>query len=140
MKKTCKICPRIVPSNDDDFCCPGCSAVYSIIEKLNLEGFQRDERIKMLLEGVFPGGSDIDICLEEIENPEKLSFRVNGMVCPACAWLIHNRLSKTKGISEINVNFISELCEIKFDPMQLGFDDIKKIIELLGYQITKNTN
>ena len=24
--------------------------------------------------------------------------------------------------------------------MQLGFDDIKKIIELLGYQITKNTN
>jgi len=140
MKKTCKICPRIVPSNDDDFCCPGCSAVYSIIEKLNLEGFQRDERIKMLLEGVFPGGNDIDICLEEIENPEKLNFRVDGMVCPACAWLIHNRLSKTKGISEINVNFISELCEIKFDPMQLGFDDIKKNIELLGYQITKNTN
>ena len=44
---------------------------------------------------VFPGGNDIDICLE-IENPEKLNFRVDGMVCPACAWLIHNRLSKTR--------------------------------------------
>ena len=40
-------------------------------------------------------GNDIDICLEEIENPEILNFRIDGMVCPACAWLIHNRLSKT---------------------------------------------
>ena len=71
MKKTCKICDRLVPSIEDEFCCAGCSAVFSIIEKLNLEGSERDERIKMLLEGVFPGGNDVDVCSEDIENPEK---------------------------------------------------------------------
>ena len=53
MKKTCKICDRLVPSIEDEFCCAGCSAVFSIIEKLNLEGSERDERIKMLLEESF---------------------------------------------------------------------------------------
>ena len=70
MKKTCKICDRLVPSIEDEFCCAGCSAVFSIIEKLNLEGSERDERIKMLLEGVF-GGTDVDVCSEDIENAEK---------------------------------------------------------------------
>ena len=140
MKKTCKICDRLVPSIEDEFCCAGCSAVFSIIEKLNLEGSERDERIKMLLEGVFPGGTDVDVCSEDIENPEKENFRIEGMVCPACAWLIHNRLVKTIGISEVNINFISEICELKYNPMKVGFDDLKEIIESLGYLVTKNSN
>ena len=56
MKKKCIICSRYVPNPKDDFCCQGCSAVYSIVSKLELTGAAKDERIKMLLEGVFPGG------------------------------------------------------------------------------------
>ena len=93
----------------------------------------------MLLEGVFPGGEDIESCLKEIENSEKLDLYVDGMVCPACAWLIHNRLSKIEGISKLNVNFISEVCEIYFDPMKLGFDDLENTVSTLGYQIRKNS-
>ena len=52
------------------------------------------------------------------------------MVCPACAWLIHNRLVKTIGISEVNINFISEICEVKYNPMKVGFDDLKKLLNL----------
>ena len=139
MKKKCIICSRDVPHPKDNFCCQGCSAVYSIVSKLELTGAARDERIKMLLEGVFPGGEDIESCLKEIENSEKLDLYVDGMVCPACAWLIHNRLSKIEGISKLNVNFISEVCEIYFDPMKLGFDDLENAVSTLGYQIRKNS-
>ena len=53
MKKKCIICSRDVPHPKDNFCCQGCSAVYSIVSKLELTGAARDERIKMLLEECF---------------------------------------------------------------------------------------
>ena len=138
MKKTCKICYRQVPNKNDDFCCPGCAAVYSIINELELKGSAKDERIAMLLEGVFPDGKDIDSCISKIDNPDNFSFNISGMVCPACAWLIHNRLSKLDGVADLNVNFISELCEISIDPMKLGVEDIYNSIEELGYNIQKS--
>ena len=60
MSNGCIVCGRSLPLGAPKFCCPGCSAVFSIIEKLNLEGSEKDERISQLLEGVFPGGEDID--------------------------------------------------------------------------------
>ena len=138
MNPTCKICYREVPNKKDEFCCPGCAAVYEIVNQLELEGAAKDERIKMLLEGVFPSGKDIKNCITKIDNPEESSFNVLGMVCPACAWLIHNRLSKLDGISDLNINFISELCEVSFDPKKLGNDDIYNCIKELGYEIQKS--
>ena len=138
MNPTCKICYREVPNKKDEFCCPGCAAVYEIVNQLELEGAAKDERIKMLLEGVFPSGKDIKNCITKIDNPEESSFNVLGMVCPACAWLIHNRLSKLDGISDLNINFISELCEVSFDPKKLGNDDIYYCIKELGYEIQKS--
>ena len=54
MSNGCIVCGRTLPLGETKFCCPGCSAVFSIIEKLNLEGSEKDERISQLLEGVFP--------------------------------------------------------------------------------------
>ena len=138
MNPTCKICYRKVPNKEDEFCCPGCAAVYEIVNQLELEGAAKDERIKMLLEGVFPSGKDVNNCIKKIDNPEESSFNILGMVCPACAWLIHNRLSKLDGISDLNINFISELCEVSFDPKKLGNDDIYNSIRELGYEIQKS--
>ena len=47
MNPTCKICYREVPNKKDEFCCPGCAAVYEIVNQLELEGAAKDERIKM---------------------------------------------------------------------------------------------
>ena len=52
MLKDCIVCNRPIPRGEVNFCCPGCSAVYTIIEKLNLEGAEKDKRLKQLLEGV----------------------------------------------------------------------------------------
>ncbi len=134
MADHCIVCNRTVPGGDGDFCCPGCAAVHTIIGKMGLEGSERDERIAQLLEGVFPGGEEIDAAENEIENGQELCFLVGGMVCPACSWLVHNSLGKMPGVGGVNLNFIAETCELTYDPMKIGKDEIFSNIEKLGYR------
>jgi heavy metal translocating P-type ATPase len=101
---------------------------------MELEGSERDERISQLLEGVFPGGEDVDAEESEITHGQELCFLVGGMVCPACAWLVHNSLGKMAGVGNVNLNFIAETCTLNYDPMQVGKDDIAANVEQLGYR------
>jgi heavy metal translocating P-type ATPase len=123
-----------VPGGEGDFCCAGCSAVYDIIGQLELEGAARDERIAQLLEGVFPGGEEREQRKQSLEQESTFSGLIDGMVCPACAWLIHNRLSLCKGVGEVNINFIAETCDITYDPMQVGEEHLMSLVERLGYR------
>jgi P-type E1-E2 ATPase len=135
MPDRCIVCDRSVPGGDGEFCCPGCAAVYTIVGKMGLDGAARDERVQALLEGVFPGGEEI----QESSGPDAmqgqdLCFLVGGMVCPACSWLVHHSLSKLSGVGSVNLNFIAETCTLSYDPMKIGKDDIARSIEKLGYQ------
>ena len=134
MAEHCIVCSRSVPGGEGEFCCPGCAAVYTIIGKMELEGSERDERISQLLEGVFPGGEEVEAQEHEIENGQELCFLVGGMVCPACSWLVHNSLGKLEGVAGVNLNFIAETCTLTYDPMKIGKDTIQKNVEKLGYR------
>jgi heavy metal translocating P-type ATPase len=135
MADHCIVCNRSVPGGDGDFCCPGCAAVHTIIGKMGLEGAERDERIAQLLEGVFPGGEEVETHSDsDLATGEELCFLVGGMVCPACSWLVHNSLGKMQGIGRVNLNFIAETCTLTYDPMKVGKDDIAANVEKLGYR------
>jgi len=101
---------------------------------MGLEGSERDERIAQLLEGVFPGGEEVEERKSSIQNGQELCFLVGGMVCPACSWLVHNSLGKLEGVGDVNLNFIAETCSLTFDPMKIGKDSIQRNIERLGYR------
>ena len=134
MKKSCIVCSRSVPRGGGDFCCAGCGAVYNIVGQLELDGAARDERISQLLEGVFPGGEEREYRIQTLEQESIFSGLIEGMVCPACAWLIHNRLSLCDGVGEVNINFIAETCDITYDPMQVGDEQLISLVEQLGYR------
>lgn len=134
MSEKCIVCNRSVPGGEGEFCCPGCAAVWTIVGKMGLEGSERDERITQLLEGVFPGGEDVETRENEIGHGQELCFLVGGMVCPACSWLVHNSLGKLSGVGNVNLNFIAETCTLSYDPMKIGKDDIAGNIEKLGYK------
>ena len=70
MSSSCIVCSRPVPKGETQYCCPGCAAVYTIIEQLNLEGAAKDERVAQLLEGVFPGGEEVESQDVELDNGE----------------------------------------------------------------------
>jgi len=134
MAEHCIVCSRSVPGGGGEFCCPGCAAVYTIIGKMELEGSERNERVAQLLEGVFPGGAEVNAAEAEFAHGQELCFLVGGMVCPACSWLVHNSLGKLPGVGNVNLNFIAETCSLSYDPMKIGKDAIAANVEKLGYK------
>lgn len=144
MDRPCKVCSRSIGSGPGEFCCPGCAAVFEIVEHMTLSGAERSDRIEALLKGVFPdgldqgpviAGQDQDRGSAPEQETKDLQFLIGGMVCPACAWLIHNRLSCLSGVSDVNINFLAETCSFSFNPMVTGADTIKGSITELGYSL-----
>ena len=94
MDRPCKVCARSIGNGPGDFCCPGCAAVFDIVEHMTLSGAERSDRIDALLKGVFPNGLDQDPVIADTDpnddatGPQEskdLHFLIGNMVCPACA-------------------------------------------------------
>ncbi len=144
MDRPCKVCGRSIGSGPGDFCCPGCAAVFDIVGHMALSGAERSDRIEALLKGVFPDGLEQGpVIADDLQDGDStsaqaskdLQFLIGGMVCPACAWLIHNRLSSLTGVSNVNVNFLAETCSFSLDPMVTGAHALETCIAELGYSL-----
>jgi Zn2+/Cd2+-exporting ATPase len=76
--------------------------------------------------------------LEAISNPlpseEKMSYRVHGMDCAACAITIEKGLSKLKDINEIKVNFSTAKMQVAASNAD-AFIPIESEIKKLGYSV-----
>nr|WP_256243440.1 heavy metal translocating P-type ATPase [Bacillus sp. V3B] len=76
--------------------------------------------------------------IEVISNPlpseEKMSYRVHGMDCAACAITIEKGLSKLKDINEIKVNFSTAKMQVAASNSD-AFIPIESEIKKLGYSV-----
>ena len=66
-------------------------------------------------------------------NSEKITLKIKGMTCASCANTIEKSLNKLKGVTQANVNFATERCEVSFDRNTIGSDLISKAIKDAGY-------
>ena len=55
---------------------------------------------------------------------DDMAVKVEGMWCPACAWLIEEVLRKTKGILEVRVFFLSDTAQVKYLPQSLSAETL----------------
>lgn len=69
----------------------------------------------------------------------KLSFRLEGMWCPACAWLIDETLKKIPGIVEPTTRFSTDAFQCRYHPVQTSPDQIIRHIRKLGYRPEEGT-
>lgn len=69
-----------------------------------------------------------------LEHHKKLTLRISGMSCVACASLIETELNKTKGVLAASINFTAERGSVKFDREQIGAASLIERIERLGYR------
>lgn len=70
-----------------------------------------------------------------INNGAFETFAILNMTCQSCAMHIENTLKEMNGIEEVTVNFASETLSLKYDHHIYSFDDIRKIIRKIGYDI-----
>lgn len=62
-----------------------------------------------------------------------LDLAIEGMWCPACAWVIEAALKKTPGIETARCNFATDRLACTYDPTRLSPDRIDRVLARLGY-------
>ncbi len=62
-------------------------------------------------------------------------FKVGGMTCVNCAKAIEINLRRLKGIEDVKVSFELGRLDVTFNEKLLDTQDIKKVVESLGYKV-----
>jgi heavy metal translocating P-type ATPase len=94
--------------------------------------------------GIIPR-SEADLARrEELSSPDQryqenklaldLILRIEGMWCPACAWVIDEVLKKEQGVLEAKVFFLSDSAQIQYLPHIIRPEEIMARISGLGYR------
>lgn len=65
----------------------------------------------------------------------KKTYLIRGMTCAACAKTIEKASNKLKGVSNASVNLTTEKLNISYDESILSFEEIKKAIKAVGYEV-----
>ena len=130
----CELCGRPVTDPGARFCCPGCAAINDIVGNLEVSDGAKQARVTAMLTALFDAPRAVAPAVPGREL-QTIDLMVSGMVCPACAWIIHHCLTKLPGVQSVTINFMSEVCQVIFDPMVIGRDRIEAEITAIGYGI-----
>lgn len=68
----------------------------------------------------------------------EMSFRVEGMWCPACSWVIEEALRKMSGVLEAKVLFLCDQAWIRYFPHQVDAQSVLAQISKLGYKTSSS--
>ncbi len=71
---------------------------------------------------------------ENFTQTLKLSFRVRGMWCPACAWVIEECIRNQTGICEVVCNFTTDRIFCRYNPIKTSPAEILRTVSQLGYE------
>ncbi len=64
---------------------------------------------------------------------EKTVLTITGMTCANCVATVTKALSKTEGVSEASVNFVTEKATVAFDETKITTDRLISIVQDRGY-------
>jgi copper chaperone CopZ len=69
----------------------------------------------------------------------KAIFSLYSLGCSSCSRRLETRLRKVPGISEVNVNYIADMVQVRFNPNQVTSDEIRNFMKKLGYESGKRS-
>jgi heavy metal translocating P-type ATPase len=64
-------------------------------------------------------------------------YRLSGMWCTSCGWLIEHALTRVRGVASAEVNFAADLLRVRYCPQYLPEDRIVSHVENLGYRASE---
>lgn len=128
-------------------CCPGCLAVAEGITAAGLDAFYRyrDQPSPRVAEA---GHSADELALfdapdiaQQFVQPRadgrcEIALSVEGLVCPACAWLSEQALHGLAGVTQASVNYTTRRARLHWDPRVIKLSEILHRLRRLGYTAT----
>jgi len=137
---TCTLCG--LPCSEP-FCCSGCLNVYTILlesgalngvtDPRDTELFRRSLELGLVSTQAPPLANNIppDAAVEE------RLFKVSGMWCGSCAWLIEHTLRRLPGVADVSVFFTSDMLKVRYHPQFLPPGKLAERVTSLGYRIAE---
>jgi heavy metal translocating P-type ATPase len=133
------------------FCCKGCLMVYAMLmeaaDSPDPSTFRQSELYNRCVEaGVVPSSGAEPAEADALDLPGgtageipageylSLQLRVDGMWCPACAWVIETALGRLDGVEEAACDFATDRLRCRYDPVRVAPEAVVKTIEGLGYR------
>lgn len=143
---TCNLCGIHIGANSIQkeglhFCCPGCQAVYTILEtKQELsQGCSHPLFEQAVKAGLISNPQLLDqMRLQKHDDGiewTRWHFEVQNLWCPACAEVIKLLLLQEKGIKKCLVDYATDIGVIEFAPRHTSKDAIKKRLDQIGYRL-----
>jgi Cu+-exporting ATPase len=68
---------------------------------------------------------------------KKEQYKITGMTCASCANSVNKTVSQLDGVTDANVNLVSETLTVSFDEEKVKASDIKKAVSNIGYGIAE---
>jgi Cu+-exporting ATPase len=66
---------------------------------------------------------------------DRVVLSIGGMTCANCVLAVEKALKKQDGVLKATVNLATEKATVEFDPTAVTVDELKKIVELAGYEV-----
>ena len=133
-------------------CCYGCQAVAQTIVNCGLGDYYKyrkcnsltpDQIIPEQLHKLRIFDNDLiqqTFITKNAANHYEANLVLEGIVCPACIWLIEKRLGAMPGMSSININYDTNHARLAWDNSLIPFSKILEEISRLGYRAYPSTN
>lgn len=139
--KNCALCEEGVTSfeiseGEHVFCCHGCSAVHKILESQNqLEKKKEHPLVLQAIQFGLISNPALTFKGKNSESKKKWAFEVGGMWCPSCADFIRLVTLQQKGVLKLNIDYITDLASLEYDPTVVSKEKLKQLIESLSYEV-----
>jgi heavy metal translocating P-type ATPase len=134
------------------FCCPGCRMVYAMLmeaaDSPDPAHFIESELYRRCVAaGVVPAteadpagaerpSGEPGTAAGEIREDDRsltLNYRVAGMWCPACSWVIEDALNRMPGLGAVACDFATDRLRCRYDPTRADPAGIESVVRDLGY-------
>ncbi len=129
---------------DKYFCCPGCRAVYNLLNDSELgEYYEIDKKPGLKPERL--GAEDRFDYLDRHEMIDRLtdfndgktariSFSLPQIHCSSCIWLLENLYRLNDAVSSSRVDFQKRRASITFDIQKLSLKNLVILLASIGYE------
>lgn len=72
--------------------------------------------------------------MTQINGESNAIFSLYSLGCSSCSRLLETKLKKVPGISEVNVNYVADMVQVKFNPDKVTSEEIRDFMKKLGYE------
>ncbi len=147
--RICLHCKEVLTSanlqNYGEFCCAGCRFVYGAISKSGLSDFYsyRDRlSVDVLEKGatlksklIYLDDPDFqkEVLSEQREGVYSVTFKVQGIHCGACIWLLERISLVAEGVLKSEPSLLNRSLKISFKPSESKLSEIAQLIKSFGY-------